>query len=288
MKKVGFIGAGVMGASMIRNLIKNGFEVVFYSRNRQKTAATEADGAVWVSTAAEAARGRDAVITIVGMPSDVEEVYFGETGILENAAPGTLVIDMTTSSPKLAQKIYEAAAARELRALDAPVSGGDTGARAGTLSIMVGGDPESFEAALPLFKAMGTNIIHEGPAGAGQHTKMANQIAIAGCIAGVAEAIAYSEKAGLDTQKMFDSISAGAAGSWQLTNNGAHMLKDEFDPGFYIKHFIKDMRIAVEEADRRHLDLKITRDVLNMYVKLLDEGQGDLGTQAIIKYYRQQ
>lgn len=288
MKKVGFIGAGVMGASMIRNLIKNGFEVVFYSRNRQKTAATEADGAVWVSTAAEAARGRDAVITIVGMPSDVEEVYFGETGILENAAPGTLVIDMTTSSPKLAQKIYEAAAARGLSALDAPVSGGDTGARAGTLSIMVGGDPESFEAALPLFKAMGTNIIHEGPAGAGQHTKMANQIAIAGCIAGVAEAIAYSEKAGLDTQKMFDSISAGAAGSWQLTNNGAHMLKDEFDPGFYIKHFIKDMRIAVEEADSRHLDLKITRDVLNMYVKLLDEGQGDLGTQAIIKYYRQQ
>ena len=288
MKKVGFIGAGVMGASMIRSLIKNGFEVVFYSRNRQKTAATEADGAVWVSTAAEAARGRDAVITIVGMPSDVEEVYFGETGILENADPGTLVIDMTTSSPKLAQKIYEAAAARELRALDAPVSGGDTGARAGTLSIMVGGDPESFEAALPLFKAMGTNIIHEGPAGAGQHTKMANQIAIAGCIAGVAEAIAYSEKAGLDTQKMFDSISAGAAGSWQLTNNGAHMLKDEFDPGFYIKHFIKDMRIAVEEADSRHLDLKITRDVLNMYVKLLDEGQGDLGTQAIIKYYRQQ
>lgn len=288
MKKVGFIGAGVMGASMIRNLIKNGFEVVFYSRNRQKTAATEADGAVWVSTAAEAARGRDAVITIVGMPSDVEEVYFGETGILENADPGTLVIDMTTSSPKLAQKIYEAAAARGLSALDAPVSGGDTGARAGTLSIMVGGDPESFEAALPLFKAMGTNIIHEGPAGAGQHTKMANQIAIAGCIAGVAEAIAYSEKAGLDTQKMFDSISAGAAGSWQLTNNGAHMLKDEFDPGFYIKHFIKDMRIAVEEADSRHLDLKITRDVLNMYVKLLDEGQGDLGTQAIIKYYRQQ
>ena len=288
MKKVGFIGAGVMGASMIRSLIKNGFEVVFYSRNRQKTAATEADGAVWVSTAAEAARGRDAVITIVGMPSDVEEVYFGETGILENAAPGTLVIDMTTSSPKLAQKIYEAAAARGLSALDAPVSGGDTGARAGTLSIMVGGDPESFEAALPLFKAMGTNIIHEGPAGAGQHTKMANQIAIAGCIAGVAEAIAYSEKAGLDTQKMFDSISAGAAGSWQLTNNGAHMLKDEFDPGFYIKHFIKDMRIAVEEADSRHLDLKITRDVLNMYVKLLDEGQGDLGTQAIIKYYRQQ
>ncbi|MGI6002911.1 MAG: NAD(P)-dependent oxidoreductase [Lachnospiraceae bacterium] len=288
MKKVGFIGAGVMGASMIRSLIKNGFEVVFYSRNRQKTAATEADGAVWVSTAAEAARGRDAVITIVGMPSDVEEVYFGETGILENADPGTLVIDMTTSSPKLAQKIYEAAAARGLSALDAPVSGGDTGARAGTLSIMVGGDPESFEAALPLFKAMGTNIIHEGPAGAGQHTKMANQIAIAGCIAGVAEAIAYSEKAGLDTQKMFDSISAGAAGSWQLTNNGAHMLKDEFDPGFYIKHFIKDMRIAVEEADSRHLDLKITRDVLNMYVKLLDEGQGDLGTQAIIKYYRQQ
>lgn len=277
-----------MGASMIRSLIKNGFEVVFYSRNRQKTAATEADGAVWVSTAAEAARGRDAVITIVGMPSDVEEVYFGETGILENADPGTLVIDMTTSSPKLAQKIYEAAAARGLSALDAPVSGGDTGARAGTLSIMVGGDPESFEAALPLFKAMGTNIIHEGPAGAGQHTKMANQIAIAGCIAGVAEAIAYSEKAGLDTQKMFDSISAGAAGSWQLTNNGAHMLKDEFDPGFYIKHFIKDMRIAVEEADSRHLDLKITRDVLNMYVKLLDEGQGDLGTQAIIKYYRQQ
>lgn len=288
MKKVGFIGAGVMGKSMIRNLMKNGFDVVFYSRNRNKTADVENDGAVWVSTAAEASKGRDAVITIVGMPSDVEEVWFDAGGIIENADPGTLVIDMTTSSPKLAQKIHEAALEKGLRALDAPVSGGDTGARAGTLSIMVGGDQKDFEAAMPLFQAMGTNILYEGAAGAGQHTKMANQIAIAGCIAGVAEAIAYAEKAGLDTQKMFDSISAGAAGSWQLTNNGAHMLKNEFDPGFYIKHFIKDMRIAVEEAEQRGLDLPVTQDVLQIYDRLLDEGRGDLGTQAIIQYYREQ
>lgn len=285
IQKIGFIGAGVMGKSMIRNLMKKGFDVTVYSRTRSKAEDIIAEGAVWKDTAAECAKGQDAVITIVGFPKDVEEVYFGEGGIIANAKPGAILIDMTTSSPGLAVRIYNEAKAAGLDALDAPVSGGDSGAKAGTLSIMVGGDEAVYNKALPVFEAMGTNIIYEGAAGCGQHTKMANQIALTGCIAGVCEAISYAVKTGLDPQTMLDSISKGAAGSWQMSNMAPRMLKGDFDPGFFIKHYIKDMRIATEEGHKAGADLSVSEAVLKIYEELQDKGMGDLGTQALLKHY---
>ena len=285
MKSIGFIGIGVMGKHMVRNLMKNGYEVSIYSRTKSKAKEVIEEGAIWCDDIKSCVKDKDVVITIVGYPKDVEEVYFGGNGIIENSNKGTILIDMTTTSPKLSERIYEEGMKKGLLALDAPVSGGDIGAKNGTLSIMVGGDEEVFAKALDVFKAMGTNIIYEGKAGAGQHTKMANQIAIAGTIAGTCEAIAYGRANGLDTRKMLDSISEGAAGSWQLKNNGKNILDENLDPGFYIKHFIKDMKIANDEAEGRKLSLDILKDVLKIYEELENEGMGDLGTQALIKHY---
>ena len=285
IKNVGFIGAGVMGKSMIRNLMKKGFQVTVYSRTKSKAEDIIAEGAIWRDSAAECAKGPDVLITIVGFPKDVEETYFGEKGIIANSEDNAILIDMTTSSPKLAAKIYDEAKAAGKHALDAPVSGGDSGAKAGTLSIMVGGDKDIFEQAMPVFEAMGTNIIYEGAAGCGQHTKMANQIALTGCIAGVCEAITYAKKTGLDIQTMLDSISAGAAGSWQMSNMAPRMLKGDFDPGFFIKHYIKDMNIATEEGREAGADLSISEAVLAIYKDLEAKGLGDLGTQALLKHY---
>ena len=285
IKNVGFIGAGVMGKSMIRNLMKKGFQVTVYSRTKSKAEDIIAEGAIWRDSAAECAKGQDVIITIVGFPKDVEETYFGEKGIIANSEDNAILIDMTTSSPKLAAKIYDEAKAASKHALDAPVSGGDSGAKAGTLSIMVGGDKDIFEQAMPVFEAMGTNIIYEGAAGCGQHTKMANQIALTGCIAGVCEAITYARKTGLDIQTMLDSISAGAAGSWQMSNMAPRILNGDFAPGFFIKHYIKDMKIAQEEAHDVSLRLNILERVLEMYQTLDEKDLGDLGTQALIKYY---
>ena len=285
IKNVGFIGAGVMGKSMIRNLMKKGFQVTVYSRTKSKAEDIIAEGAIRRDSAAECAKGQDVLITIVGFPKDVEETYFGEKGIIANSEDNAILIDMTTSSPKLAAKIYDEAKAAGKHALDAPVSGGDSGAKAGTLSIMVGGDKDIFEQAMPVFEAMGTNIIYEGAAGCGQHTKMANQIALTGCIAGVCEAITYAKKTGLDIQTMLDSISAGAAGSWQMSNMAPRMLKGDFDPGFFIKHYIKDMNIATEEGREAGADLSISEAVLAIYKDLEAKGLGDLGTQALLKHY---
>lgn len=285
MKSIGFIGIGVMGKHMVRNLMKNGYEVSIYSRTKSKAKEVIEEGALWCDDIKTCVKNKDVVITIVGYPKDVEEVYFGGNGIIENSNKGTILIDMTTTSPKLSERIYEEGMKKGLLALDAPVSGGDIGAKNGTLSIMVGGDEEVFAKALDVFKAMGTNIIYEGKAGAGQHTKMANQIAIAGTIAGTCEAIAYGRANGLDTRKMLDSISEGAAGSWQLKNNGKNILDENLDPGFYIKHFIKDMKIANDEAEGKKLSLDILKDVLKIYEELENEGMGDLGTQALIKHY---
>lgn len=285
IKNVGFIGAGVMGKSMIRNLMKKGFQVTVYSRTKSKAEDIIAEGATWRDSAAECAKGQDIIITIVGFPKDVEETYFGEKGIIANSEDNAILIDMTTSSPKLAAKIYDEAKAAGKHALDAPVSGGDSGAKAGTLSIMVGGDKDIFEQAMPVFEAMGTNIIYEGAAGCGQHTKMANQIALTGCIAGVCEAITYARKTGLDIQTMLDSISAGAAGSWQMSNMAPRMLKGDFNPGFFIKHYIKDMNIATEEGREAGADLSISEAVLAIYKDLEAKGLGDLGTQALLKHY---
>ena len=281
--RIGFIGVGVMGGPMVLNLMKKGFDVSVYTRTKSKAQAVLDAGAHWCDTVAEAAKGRDVVITIVGYPKDVEEVYFGERGIIENADVGTVLIDMTTTSPRLSQRIYAEAAGKGLPALDAPVSGGDVGAQKGTLAIMVGGDREVFDRMQPVFAAMGTNIRYQGAAGNGQHTKMANQIAISGCIAAVCEAIAYAKGCGLDPQDMFDAISTGAAGSWQMTNNGQKIIDGNFAPGFYVKHFIKDMNIAIDESDERQMGLDVLHLVRDKYVKLAEMGGKDDGTQALIK-----
>ena len=286
MKKIGFVGTGVMGSSMVLNLIKHGYEISVYNRTKSKAEACIAAGAKWCDTVAECAKDKDVVITIVGFPKDVEEVYFGENGILNVAKKGAYVIDMTTTSPMLSEQIYKAAAEKGIDALDAPVSGGDTGARNGTLAIMVGGDKAAFDECMPVFEAMGTNIRYEGKAGNGQHVKMANQIAIAGAVSGVAEAVRYAMAMGVDVDTMLDTISNGAAGSWQMSNNGPKMAKEDYAPGFYIKHFIKDMKIAIECADAKGVTLDVLKKVCDEYVQLENNGKGDLGTQAIIEYYK--
>ena len=284
--RIGFIGVGVMGNGMVKNLLSHGYEVNAYTRTRAKALEALEAGAEWRESVADCVRDADAIITMVGFPPDVEEVYFGEKGIMANARPGTLVIDMTTTSPRLAQRIYTEAADRGLSALDAPVSGGDTGARAGTLAIMVGGDREAFERAVPIFKAMGKSIRYMGVAGSGQHTKMANQIAIAGTLAGVCEAIAYARAAGLDVDEVISTISGGAASSWQLANNGPKSAHGDFAPGFFIKHFIKDMTLADGEARARDLPMPVLEKVLAMFRALEAQGYGDEGTQALIRAYR--
>lgn len=285
MKRVGFIGVGIMGKSMVRNIMKAGFEVAVYTRTKSKVEDVIAEGAIWCDSVKSCAEGRDVVITIVGYPKDVEEVYFGEGGIIANAKKGAYLIDMTTSSPKLAGRIYDAAKEAGLSAIDAPVTGGDSGARAGTLTVLAGGDKEAFLACMPVFEAVGKNINYEGKAGNGQHTKMCNQIAIAGAIAGACEALSYAKGVGLDVQVMLDSISTGAAGSAQMSNVIPRILADDLNPGFFIKHFIKDMKLADEEAVGADIRLGTLEHVLGMYEKLEKDGLGDLGTQALIKYY---
>ncbi|MGN0626311.1 MAG: NAD(P)-dependent oxidoreductase [Oscillospiraceae bacterium] len=285
MKKIGFIGTGVMGKPMARHLMRSGYEVFVYNRTQSKAQDLLDEGAIWCKSAGECARGKDAVITMVGYPQDVKEVYFGEDGIIASTGQGMFLIDMTTTSPQLSKEIFEAAAAKGAHALDAPVSGGDIGAENATLAIMVGGEKSAFDACLPLFEAMGRNIVYQGPAGSGQHCKMANQIAIAGTIAGVCESIAYARAQGLDPKVVLDTISTGAAGSWQLTNNGAHILEKNMEPGFFVKHFVKDMGIGAEEAKQAGLRLDVLDRALWMYRELEAQGLGELGTQALIRYY---
>lgn len=286
MKSIGFIGIGVMGESMARNLHMHGYEVSIYNRTKSKAEALIAEGLTWCDSPAECATGRDAVITIVGYPKDVEAVYFGENGIINNAKPGAYLIDMTTTSPQLSKRIYEEARSHGLYALDAPVSGGDGGARDGTLAVMVGGDKPAYDACVPMFEAMGKSIFYEGPAGSGQHVKMANQIAIAGTVTGVCEAVAYARAAGVDLDTMLKTIGSGAAASAQLQKVAPKMISGDFAPGFYIKHFIKDMSIAQEEALTAGLSLEILHQVLQMFKALEADGKGDNGTQGIIEYYQ--
>jgi 3-hydroxyisobutyrate dehydrogenase len=288
VKTIGFIGLGVMGKSMARNLLKVGYPLLVYTRTKEKANDLIAEGAVWKETVAALAKEADVVITMVGYPKDVEEVYFGEEGILANVKEGTYLIDMTTSTPSLAEKIYKAAKERNVYALDAPVSGGDIGAKEGKLTIMVGGDEEVFFACKPIFEALGTNIVLQGKAGAGQHAKMCNQIAIASNMIGVCEALAYAKRAGLDPFKVLESISQGAAGSWSLSNLGPRMLSGDFKPGFYVKHFIKDMKIALEEAEKMNLQLPGLALAKSMYEELAKAGEENSGTQALYKRYVQE
>lgn len=284
-KKIGFIGTGVMGASIVMHLLNAGHDVTIYTRTKSKAADLISAGAKWAETPAEASKEQEIIFTMVGYPKDVEEVYIGEKGIFSAAKEGAIVIDMTTSEPTLAKKLYHEARERGLHSLDAPVSGGDIGAKNGTLSLMIGGDKDVFEKLYPIFELFGQNIVYQGVAGSGQHTKMCNQIAIASGMIGVCESMAYGLKAGLTMEEVLRSITAGAAGSWSLSNLAPRMLKGNLEPGFYIKHIIKDIKIALDEAERMNLQLPGLTLAKTMYDQLLAEGYGDNGTQALIKYY---
>ena len=281
--KIGWIGTGVMGRSMAGHLLSAGCPVRVFTRTREKAADLLKAGAVWCSTPAEAARGSEVVFTMVGFPSDVEQVYLGADGILSGARAGSLVCDMTTSEPSLARRIHAEAKARSIASLDAPVSGGDVGAREAKLAIMVGGEREAFERALPLFRRMGETIALMGGPGAGQHTKMVNQITIAGNMIGVVESLLYAQKAGLGMDAVIDIIGKGAAASWSLNNLGRRIAKGDFNPGFYIKHFVKDMGIALQEARAMRLSLPGLALVNQLYVSAQAQGLENLGTQGLYR-----
>lgn len=283
--RIGFIGLGVMGHSMAGHILDRGYVLRVYTRTRSRAEDLVEKGAMWAGSVAELAKNSDVIISIVGYPQDVAQIYMDPDGILENAAPGSLAIDMTTSDPALAVTLHGIGREKQIQVLDAPVSGGDLGARNATLSIMVGGDKTAFDTALPLMNVMGKNIVYQGPPGAGQHTKMVNQIAIAAGMIGVCEALVYAKKAGLNPETVLDAIGQGAAGSWSLNNLGPRMLKGDFKPGFYVKHFIKDMTIAEDSAKDLGLDTPGLSLAKTLYERLAAMGCQDNGTQALFKLW---
>lgn len=284
-KRIGFIGLGVMGTSMAVHLMAAGHSLTVFNRTREKAEGLIKRGAQWADTPGAVAAASDILISMVGYPHDVEKIYFGEGGILSAMKAGGYVVDMTTSSPKLARRLYEAAKEREIASLDAPVSGGDIGARNASLVVMVGGDRGAFDAVKPIFELLGRTIRYFGPAGSGQYAKMANQIAIASNMMGVCEAVAYAKRAGLDPAEVVETISGGAAGSWSLSNLAPRMLRGDYAPGFFIKHFIKDMGIALASAEEMHLDLPGLKLAKRLYDELSARGMEDSGTQALIRWY---
>jgi len=279
--RIAFIGTGVMGASMCGHLLDAGHPITLFTRTREKAQPLLDRGAGWAASPRQAAAGADVIVTMVGFPKDVREVYLGEDGVLAAARSGAIAIDMTTTSPTLAKEIDLVARAKGIGVLDAPVSGGDVGARNATLSIMVGGDKATFDSALPILQKMGKTIIHQGPAGAGQHTKLCNQIVISGTMIGVCESLLYGRRAGLDLETMLQSIRGGAAACWALENLAPRILKDNFEPGFFIGHFVKDMGLALEEAQRMQLPLPGLALVNAIYVRAQQLGYGRKGTQAL-------
>lgn len=288
MTAIAFIGLGIMGAPMAGHVLAAGHTLHLHSRTRAKAAALIAAGGIWHEHPSDAAAQADVVITIVGLPSDVEQLYLSAGGLLERAKPEAILIDMTTSTPSLAVRIAAEAATRGLSAIDAPVSGGPAGAESASLSIMAGGGDQAFAAALPVLQLMGATIVHQGGPGAGQHTKMANQIVIAGNMLGAAEGLAYARVVGLDPARVLASIGTGAAGSFLLNAMGPRMLSEDFAPGFMITHFLKDMTIALTEAEARGLDLKGLHTAIKQYSKLAEAGLEREGTQALTKAYRVQ
>lgn len=282
---IAFVGTGVMGASMAGHLMDAGYRLRVHNRTRAKADTLIERGAVWCDSAGEAAREADVVITMVGYPADVDSVYLGDGGIVEQAREGAILIDMTTSSPALAGTIATAATARGLHALDAPVSGGDIGARNATLTVMVGGDETVVERVRPVLSAMGSMIVWHGPAGSGQHCKMANQIAIAASMLGLAECLAYAAAAGLDRARVLETLGGGSAQTWTLTNYGPRVLDGDFAPGFYVKHFVKDLRIALASAETMRIELPGAALAKQLYEALMAGGGSELGTQAIWLLY---
>jgi len=279
---VGWIGTGVMGAAMCSHLLDAGCEVTVHSRTRAKAADLLARGARWADSPADVAARADVIFSIVGFPADVREVVLGPSGALEGARPGATLVDMTTSEPSLAREIATAAQARRVRALDAPVSGGDVGARAATLSIMVGGEAAVLDDVRPLLERLGRTIVLQGPAGAGQHTKMVNQMLIAANMVGVCEALLYAQRAGLDPLTVIASVGSGAAASWAINQLGPKIASRDFAPGFYVEHFLKDMDIALREGKRMGLALPGLELALHLYREVAALGHGRSGTQALI------
>ena len=279
MKKIGFIGTGVMGSSMVKHLLNAGYPVTVYNRTKEKAQAVIDAGAKWANTPKEVANHSDVVLTIVGYPTDVEE------GIFQGLQKSTILIDLTTSTPSLAKKIAEEAEKFSCDALDAPVSGGDLGAKNGTLSTMVGGKESVLEEVRSILETFSKTITLQGTNGAGQHTKMANQIMIAGTMTGLVEMLVYAKAAELDLEKVLQTVGAGSAANWSLSNYGPRILKKDYSPGFFAKHFLKDLRIAVEESERMGLFLPATLQARKLYETVCDDGFGDLGTQALIHLY---
>jgi 3-hydroxyisobutyrate dehydrogenase len=279
--RIGWIGTGVMGSSMAGHLLAAGHELTVFNRTKARADGLLERGAAWADSPAAAADGAEAVFTIVGYPADVRETILGEGGALAAMAPGSLLVDMTTSQPSLAVEIFEAAAERGVSAIDAPVSGGDVGARNAALVIMCGGEPEAFERAKPLLDLMGGKVTLQGPAGAGQHTKMVNQVAIASGMVALCEALLYGHRAGLDLELVLDTIGGGAAGSWSLSNYGPRLLRGDLEPGFKVDHFVKDLGIALAEARRMGLALPGTALAQQLYIALSAQGDGERGTQAL-------
>lgn len=283
MAKVGFIGLGVMGEPMCSHIMDKGDSLFVYTRTKSKAERLIQRGAEYLSTPKEIAMLSDIVFTIVGYPKDVEEVYLGRNGLIEGAKAGQIFCDMTTTKPSLEKKIYNELKKKNAKLVDAPVSGGDVGARNGTLSIMCGGDKEDVDSLMDYFEVLGKNITYMGPIGSGQHTKMSNQIVIAGTMAGVSEALVYGAKAGLDLERMVNCISKGAAGCWTLDNLAPRVINGNYNPGFMVDHFIKDMSIALEESEKMGLALPSLALTKQLYVAIQAQGMGKNGTQVLVK-----
>jgi len=285
MAQIAWIGTGVMGSSMCAHLIKAGHSCRVFNRTKSKASELIKAGAVWCDSPAAAAEGSTHIFTIVGYPSDVEQVLLGKEGVIPNAASGSIVVDLTTSTPSLAEKVFTEAKQRGIQTLDAPVSGGDIGAKNGTLAIMVGGERKAFDEMMPFFQLMGENIAYMGGPGKGQHTKMCNQILIAGTMIGVVESLLYAYKAGMDLNEVIDVIGKGAAASWSINNLGTRIARQDFNPGFFIKHFVKDMRIALDESRRMNLSMPGLSLAHQFYTAAMALGHENLGTQGLYKVF---
>jgi 3-hydroxyisobutyrate dehydrogenase len=281
--KIGWIGTGVMGLSMCSHLIKAGFEVTVYTRTKAKAASLIEAGAKWADSPKAVAESSDVIFAIVGMPDDVRQVFLGSEGVLAGCKAGNIIVDMTTSQPALAEEIAAKAAKQQVHSIDAPVSGGDIGAKNAALSIMIGGDKTAVEDLSSCWKVMGKTIVRQGGPGAGQHAKVVNQILVGAGMIGVCESLLYAYKSGLDLETALESVSSGAAGSWALSNLGPRIVANNFDPGFFVEHFVKDLGIALHESKQMGLELPGLKLAHELYSSVQNAGGGKLGTQALQK-----
>lgn len=287
MERVGFIGTGVMGESIIRHLLNAGHTVHIYTRTKAKAEELINEGAVWCKTPKEVTSQSTIIFSMVGYPSDVKEVYYGKDGLFHAESKEKLFIDLTTSTPTLAKEIYDTANSQGAFALDAPVSGGDLGARKGTLTVMAGGDKAAFEKARPFIELFSSDLKLHGGSGSGQHTKMANQIMVAGTMVGLCETLAYAQSAKLNLDNVIKTLMGGAASNWSLQNYGPRIIKEDYSPGFFVKHFVKDLKIVLNEAEKMDLNLPSTQLAYKLYRDLTEEGYENSGTQALIKLWWQ-